>query len=564
VYWRQAPPETHAAHRRLRAAPGAPAQLFLAEYGGLRPLAQLHPPFSSAEQLFLSGLLHAVGGGAPQVAHRLCTPLLAVMPQDASPVPASLDAEAAAHWQHTPLPFLHDVAQALALLVQRPTLRLQHARWLPPSALRALNRRLAAPALLSAAVTHRRTPALRTLWFLAVQANLIEGAHVTATGWAWAALAPATQLSTLWNAWLDASSATDARKAYHQPDAGWDAATRARCAALLAQCPRLFRATDLANALLSDETLSVAFFAAHFRTLTELDHALATLLDELFATLGLVVRHGDAHYSLTATGRWLLAHASPPLLSWKRGAACAAHWRSVTPDVLCLQVAWDTAPDLQLVLAQFSLEDATPQEAAALPEQHYCFSAASIARATALGASIATFWQTLIALELPPHSVEALQLRQWWEAAANPIYVARLPILRTRSTTELAHLAQQTAIKPFLAEVIAPTVAIVTGDIDALLAHLRRAGLPVLPDMPDEPAPADDNGVLWLAGKVYQQLGRYLPLPAPFDARLLDRLFATQPPWQQALLQAQYERLIDLLADLLDNLPFTPPPTPTD
>ncbi|HHW84884.1 MAG TPA: WYL domain-containing protein, partial [Chloroflexi bacterium] len=46
--------------------------------------------------------------------------------------------------------------------------------------------------------------------------------------------------------------------------------------------------------------------------------------------------------------------------------------------------------------------------------------------------------------------------------------------------------------------------------------------------------------------------------------RLLDRLFATQPPWQQALLQAQYERLIDLLADLLDNLPFTPPPTPTD
>ncbi|GIK75198.1 MAG: hypothetical protein BroJett021_41860 [Chloroflexota bacterium] len=563
THWEKLSPPARAAYARLLAAPAAPAALFLSEYGGLRALAQLHPPFSGAEQLFLSGLLHAVGGGAPQAAPRLCTPLLAVALQGNPPAAESDGVAEEGRPQHTPLTVLHDISQTLAFLLQHPMLPLQHRRWLPPSALRALNRRLAAPASLAARTTHRQTPTLRTLWFLAVQANLIDGAHVTAAGWAWAALPPDAQLTTLWRAWLGAGGA-DARQAYHQPDAHWDDAIRTRCAAWLAHCATPFSATDLANALLSDETLPVAFFIAHFQTLTELDHALATLLDEPLTVLGLVERHSHDQHRVTATGRWLLSAESPPWLAWKRGATCAAHWRSVADDSLCLQVAWDTAPDIQLTLAQSSVVDADKPEGDGVRDHRYCFTSSSIARAAGLGASMAALWQALTALDLPLHSAEALCLRRWWEEAAAPIRVTLMPVLRTHSAAQLSHLAQQAAIRPFLAEVLAPTAAIVTGDIAALLARLRAAGLVVVPDAAVDPTPVDDSGLLWLAGKLYQHLGRYLPLPAPIDTRLLDRLLTSQPTWQQALLQAQYEQIVEHLADLLDNLPFTPPPTPTD
>ncbi|HHY57619.1 MAG TPA: WYL domain-containing protein [Chloroflexi bacterium] len=564
THWEKLSPPARTARTRLLAAPAAPAALFLSEYGGLRALAQLHPPFSGAEQLFLSGLLHAVGGGAPQAAPRLCTPPLNVALQS-NPPAAEIGAVAEeGHPPHTPLTVLHDISQALAFLLQHPTLPLQHRRWLPPSALRALNRRLAAPASLAARSTHRQTSTLRTLWFLAVQANLIDGAHVTAAGWAWAALPPDAQLTTLWRAWLGAGGGADARRAYHQPDAGWDDAIRARYTTWLAHCATPFSATDLANALLSDETLPVAFFVAHFQTLTALDHALATLLDEPLMALGLVARHSYHQHRVTATGRWLLAAESPPWLAWKRGAASAARWRHACDDTLCLQVAWDAAPDIQLALAQFSVADADEPEGDGASVHRYCFTPFSIARAVGLGASMAALWQALTALDLPLHGAEALQLRRWWEEAATPIRVTLAPVLRTHSAAQLAHLAQQAAIRPFLAEVLAPTAAIVTGDIAALLARLRAAGLAVVPDAAVDPTPADDNGLLWLAGKLYQHLGRYLPAPAPIDTRLLDRLLTSQPPWQQALLQAQYERLVEHLADLLDNLPFTPPPTPTD
>lgn len=564
AHWAHTPPEVRAAYARLLAAPGAPAALFLAEYGRLRPLAQLHPPYSTAEQLFLNGLLHAVDGGAPQAAQRLCTLPLTTMSQVDSSATEVSAAEGDHRPQRTPLTILHDLTQALVLLLQRPTLRLQHARWLSPSALRALNRRLAAPAMLSVRATHKQTPALRTLWFLAVQANLIDGAYVTTTGWAWAALPPAAQLAALWNAWLGVGAATDARRAYHQPDAGWDDAIRTRCAAFLAQRTTPFSTTDLANALLSDETLPVAFFVAHFTTLTDMNCALDMLLDEVFYTLGAVALHPDARRSVTAVGRWLTAADTPPPLNWKHGAACAAHWRSVDGDALCLYVVWDTAPHVQLVLAQFSAEDTTELESAPPHGRLYSFTSASIARAAALGASIAAFWQTLTALDLPLHSAEAFCLRQWWEDAANPVRLVQLPILRTRSAAQLAQLVQNATIKPFLAEVIAPTTAIVTSDVDALLARLRNAGLPVVVDGAIEPALPDDNGILWLAGKLYQRLGRYLPLPAPIDTRLVDRFFAAQSPFQQAMLQAQFDRLMEHLADILDDLPLTPPAVPSD
>jgi hypothetical protein len=564
AHWEKTPAEMHAAHARLLAAPGAPATLFLAEYGGLRALSQLHPPFSTAEHLFLSGLLHAVDGGAPHAAQRLCTPTLTITPSNAFPAAEVVDADDSGWSQLAPLTILHDLTQALAFLLQRPTLRLQHARWLSPSALRILNWRLAAPATLSAHSTHKQTTSLRTLWFLAVQANLIDAAQVTTTAWAWAALPPSAQLAALWNAWLGAGVTNAARLAYHQPDAAWDDAIRARCAAFLAQRTTPFTATDLANALLTDETLPVAFFIAHFTTLTDFDSALASLLDDIFYALGVVAVHPGARRSVTSTGRWLTAATPPPPLAWKTGATCAARWRAVDGDALCLRVTWDTAPHIQLALAQFSMEDATAPEADDLHDHHYCFTSASIAQAAARGASIALFWQMLTALDLPLHGAEALRLRQWWEEAVNPIRIALLPILRTRDAAQLAQLVQSAVVKPFLTEVISPTTAIVTGDIDALIVHLRGAGLPVANNTSSDPASPDDKGILWLAGQLFHYLGRYLPLPAPIDTHQLDQLFASQSAFQQAMLQSQLDRLVEHLADLLDNLPLTPPAAPSD
>ncbi len=395
----QLPADARTAYDRLRVAPALPAPLFFAHYGALRTSSTLRAPFSVSEILFLNGLLHASGGGAPHTASRLCALVAPALPQAARLPPLAPSPDHAPTIAGPP-EIVHDLVQMLIYLVRHPALRLQHARWLPRTALRAINQQLRTPAPLTPHTTHKQAIPLRTLWFLAAQSRLLYGAKLTSLAWAWAALPPVEQLAVLWQAWLGAGEAAILRHAYHQPDAAWGEAARQRCAAFLARRTTPFMTSELANALLVDETLPVAFFTAHFSTLADVDAAMACLLDTLFTPLHLVAALDDTHHVVTPLGRHLntTGEASPTLPAWKTGATCQAQWVGSQPDgaehaaALCLSLPWDASPIIPLTLARYSDAEAPPaafdptafpkDETPVPPSQHgFCFTPASLARA---------------------------------------------------------------------------------------------------------------------------------------------------------------------------------------
>jgi hypothetical protein len=559
------PRDATAAYHRLRRAPGLPASLFSAEFGGLRPLRHLRPPYSVAEHLFLSGLLHALQGGAPHTAARLRT----------VSIPLNFEPEPRLHnglVDHDPRRLLHDLSQLLVFLTQHPDTPLQHERWVSPRALHALNQLLLAPASLDARTTHKQCDRLRTLWFLAVHAQLIDRTTVTAVGWAWAGLSPSEQLRMLWQTWLDDDASPSSRAAYHQPDAAWGAAARHCCALFLARTTAPFTALDLADMLLTDRTIPPAFYTAHFAALADLEAAMINLLETVFSGLGVVAPIDAIHYGVTPTGRWLAGapDALQPPLAWTAGAASLAAWSSAGDmDALYLRTAWHTAPSARLVLSLFSagLSLDQPQEPADSGEaahfHTFLLTPTGLAAALARGLPMASLWQALSTLHLSLHSAAAIRLRQWSEAG-DQVTISHVPLLRTRETAQLARLAQHSRVRPFLTEILAPTVAMWSGELGSLQVALRAAGFSARAGDVAERVAYDDPGLLWLAARLYQSLGRWLPLPAPLDEQALQRLASQLGPAQQAHLEVLALRLQEHLADLLDDLPFTPPPAPSD
>lgn len=561
------------AYDRLRRTPELPAALFLAEYGGLRSLSDLAPPHSVAEQLFLSGLLHAAEGGVPFSAARLRVlplPGLALLHE----APAS-----SAPFQLDPRQPLFDFVQMFCFWLQQREPRLLQGRWLRPNSARRLYARLRPQEASASLRSHKQSPFLRTLWFLARHANLIAP-EVTVLGWRWLELSPTEQLTMLWEAWLQDGNDERERSAYLQPDARWGIAARHALAACMARLSGAFTAQRLADAWSVDPTLPVTFFTTHFHTFGDVERSLRLLLETVFHLLGVVAPLDTEHFALTDVGHQLLAQgrlllsASP----WSSGEAAAAGWSpSQDERSLTLRFAWCASSSAQARIALFSedlqaMHGAAPQNAATDVEEDASASVFSLARftpesmaaAAVQGHGLAHLWHALRLLGLPLHTEEIARLHAWWEAG-DQVTATLLPILRTRRPEQLAQLVQDGDAQRWLVEVLSPTAAVWRGDAEVLQSCLRKAGLPAALDLPTErEVAANDAAALWLAGRLYQRLGRFLPLPAPLSHRALDALFAQLTPLQQAAVQAQQAALLEHLADLLDALPFTPPPSPAD
>ena len=515
---------------------------------------------------------------------------------------------------------LHDLAQWLIYRQQQRDLVLLQGRWLPPRHLRAFQERLLHPAPHHAPTapppSHKQAHWPAFLSFLAAAAELTTPQGISAAGWQWLATDPASQLRTLWTAWCDA--APSLRSAYHQPAAMLPAPWPQL---ILPYLEETFAPAWLTNVVLAMESDWRPYFVAHLPSLRALDEAMAGVLAVLFhhfdaitpahaiderqwspqpGGLGLAAAtrltgalpdsgplapydqwpYVQIGYQLTALGRWLLEvpGAKSPQARWRRRPQPAR--LTVTPDHWLLTLPVDAAPLAQAQLASFAQVEtsgAPTRTVAATGVHTYRLAAATVGSAAAAHLSLPTLLDALTTsgLTLTPDQVACLHT---WYAAGQQLQLRLLPLLRTTDAALMARLQQNRRLQPWLGEVLNPTTAVWQGDGAAFVAALRQQGF--YPDAatwsPGEtPPPAEtgeeaaatplrDAGALWLAARTYQLLGQFLPLPLALPDDQVHLLTQALSPGQQAAVTAHLAQLEARLRQILDHLPLTPPPAPTD
>ena len=515
---------------------------------------------------------------------------------------------------------LHDLAQWLIYRQQQRDLVLLQGRWLPPRHLRAFQERLLHPAPHHAPTapppSHKQAHWPAFLSFLAAAAELTTPQGISAAGWQWLATDPAQQLRTLWRAWCDATPSL--RSAYHQPAARLPAPWPRL---LLPYLEETFAPAWLTNVVLAMESDWRLYFVTHLPSLRALDEEMAGVLAVLFHHfdaiapayaiderqwppqpdgLGLAAAtrltgalpdsgplapydqwpYVQIGYQLTALGRWLLEvpGAKSPQARWRRRPQPAR--LTVTPDHWLLTLPVDAAPLAQAQLASFAQVEtsgAPTRTVAATGVHTYRLAAATVGSAAAAHLSLPTLLDALTTsgLTLTPDQVACLHT---WYAAGQQLQLRLLPLLRTTDAALMARLQQNRRLQPWLGEVLNPTTAVWQGDGAAFVAALRQQGF--YPDAatwsPGEtPPPAEtgeeaaatplrDAGALWLAARTYQLLGQFLPLPLALPDDQVHLLTQALSPGQQAAVTAHLAQLEARLRQILDHLPLTPPPKPTD
>jgi hypothetical protein len=608
-------PAAQGALWRLVEAGELPRLLFLGEYGALRlPGAEggskargaaaspWRQPQTISEELFYVGLLlpctpdgidatprFRLPTDLRQSLHQSLATRLAISDQprlSIAPVPAQ------------PPPLLHDLAQWLIYLHQHEGLVLQQGRWLSPRRLQALNTRLLQPERQQPLPTHKGVHWLALLSFLATAAELVQGGTVTAAGWQWLAAEPAQQLYVLWEAWWKTEQPL--RLAYNQPaplPAPWPHL-------LLPHLINPFAPAALTNRLLAAAPQWHGYFTAHLPDLQTLDAAHAELLTVLHQAFGAIapthtqpapVPHDQAPalhlgYQLTALGCWLLGQSGArcPAFRWQRQPP-RAPTLDATPTQWLVTIPATAPPLAQAQLAPFALVDGDAAPAATAPAatvaatgvHTYLLHEQSVAQAAAAGGGLPTLLAAFTTLALP--LTPDLQARLYaWHAAGCQLQLTQLPLIRTTDAALMARLQQNRRLQPWLGEVVSPTTAVWQGDSAAFLAALRAQGFypaatgltpmgsaaPATHSTENAPAPVGgqpvDSSALWLAASVYQWLGNFLPLPLPLSSAQRQTLEQTLSPVQQAALAAHLAQVTAQLQQVLDHLPSTPPPTPTD
>jgi hypothetical protein len=604
-------PAARASAARLAGAGELPAPLFFAEYGRVRrPRRGKHwspPPWeapeTASEELYYCGLLSPATSASLDRTPRLTMAaelqqLFAGTLPVLQPVPDELVASVPST---TAAALIHDLGQVLAYLLSHPHLPLLHGRWLAPAALAELNQRLLRPEIGPRPRSHKRSPRLRFLFFLATAANLQVAGQVTPLGWTWLAEPPAERLRLLWQAWQETTQAD--RRAYAQPIASLPPPWPRLALAHLPGLPAVFTAAELAQTVLGTEKDYTAYFAAHAPDIRALDAAAVDLLSTLAHDWGVVVSlvSGDptdpaAPCSLSAVGHWLLDPARNPIpaeiwgrpeLSFVTAAITGAQLD--TRDDNAWQVAVSAWAELRFLAilspyAAYRGFDRTAQP----PLHRYVLSKDTVATASATGYGMASLFQALSGLGLALTADQVARLHVW-HGHGREFSLAAALVLRAARPELMAQLLEHPELRAGLGAVLssaAATVALQPGD---MIDRLRAAGLyaawpaagvkaspdsasagkppassPADPVAPEEQTSAASTAALWLAGRLYAALGEHLVLPLPPPFAELDRVMASLPAVQQAVMLTQWESLQEKLTALLDGQAFTPPPRPAD
>ncbi|MDH7487498.1 MAG: WYL domain-containing protein [Anaerolineae bacterium] len=559
-------PSRRALRALLDADGRLPTHLFHSHFGLLRPHRPWSPqeprqpppwqqPVSTTERLWYLGLIFQMA--TPSQGRTLLH--YAVPAEFAAPLTAALfDTRTHKPLTQRPAPAALDGEMTLLLAwCQAKPVRPLHGRWLPPSTIWAIGRRLGSPAISEQELqprSERHVPYLAFLHYLAETTGFLNTLgdllKPTPAAWQWAEMDTASRLRTLYLAWVpEEATAADRWRAYGFPFA-WhrDPLAVARSVLDTLRLPELDRwqpaeqiwehwwgrsGIALLNGYVLEDNGRAPFF---------------DLLQGPCSWLGFLQLACDPEDQLylqrTPQGDWLLAlpDSAPP--SQMETRPC--HWHSDGTII----VPATAAPLHLLRLASYAQWDESPD---ADGSQRLRLTEASIASAVAAGFPLA-----MIREHLETACAQPVSRRWWtrlrrWAALAARYRIHRLTLLEADQPQHLAELRRRRAFRRCWGEPVSPRAIQVKPDrLSQLLDGLRNLGAyPRVELAPAEAAARSaslpQHATLWLAVEVYRRLAEYLPLPAPLSGDILDAIAA-------GLSDAQLEAATLYADQVLDDL----------
>jgi hypothetical protein len=520
-------------------------------------------PASSAEHLWYLGLLFPAPperpGGQPRLTlaaeHRafLSTYFLTM-----APPPALAPTEQA----YPPALFatLYDLTILLALL-HRQDITLAHERWLPVSFLHLVNQQTYLPAALPSLRSELQAPRLHFLHYLAQTLSLVApaaGLHKPAPALAlWLQTDPALRVQQLWRLGLQ----LDPWRAFRLPGAATPdpVALAQHLLHLLSLAPPTEWRTI---PQLRKELKRFIHPQPVWWQTAEADDSLPHLLTELFlgplAWLGCVSLQTEARLQvgLTPAARAWLNAAPLPLLPTPQPFTL-----DLTPDRLTLHRPASAAQDFGELSRAVDLA-----RLFAFISQFGSLSigADDLALALASGTTFDSVLQLLSTVSGRPLDATAYAVLAGWAATPAPITIRRLTVLETTDPGQLSALTARRALRPLLGRTLNRRLVVIPDHhLPRLVGRLRRLRIPhrlTLPDAVTQPGKhkLSDSGYLYLAGLVFQQLGRFTDLPVRLPAAVLDQVAATLAPETASDLHALAEELLARLQTAFDG--YSGPP----
>jgi hypothetical protein len=449
-----------------------------------------------------------------------------------------------------PLPVLHDLAQLLALLAAEPP-RLLHGRWLPPAFLREWGARCCQLPAHPALVGELRTPRRRLLHYLVAAAGLVGLAGpflvLTPAGWEWLAAAPAAQLQALWPAFAAPDSQ---RWADFRLPAYRLGITAVLHTALVRELTRsaahsaaLGRPEELAARLLARDPAPRSALGAHaWEPETQLAEALGALLTGPLTVLGVITSEASG-LRLTAWGAYLLGTGPAPALQPLPRFVIGTDLDFTPPPFACDPLALVTLATC----------------AARQPAGIYRLTQTSWVRALQRGATAeALLTQLNTAAQRPLTGAEIATLTSWAKGAAR-MRVRRLTVLEVSDPEILARLQRSRRGRRLIVQTLGRrAVAVDEGKLALLVRRLtQQEDAPPWVELPQSVAPAQSGlgkggaALLWLAARVYRDLGAVLPLPTALPDEVLERLAAQLAPGELTAAEASAQRVRAALQDAL-------------
>lgn len=485
-------------------------------------------PQSSAEKLWHLGFIEIIKGRPDQAV--LPEEVAALLPPLPHPRP-TLQAPQALRQGEGANPCENlclDMAMLVGFLLDQ-AVRPLHGRWMPPSALRAVHQRLHVQENLDGVRSELQTGRLRFLHYLAEAAGLVavQGCYLqpTAAAWRWLRL-PAGER---WQSLLDAVKADLARR-----DRLWEryrlpSTDRQRWGVLMEQLDQL-----MPGCVYSRE----AFFQGIRPYLhDDLESSVMALLREPLTWLGIVQMEADA---IAIMPRSFREPQNARLMLQKESIDV------ILPDVPHLHslvgcCAWAKMEGHKLVIDVDAIAGALEK--------------GSDAR------QIAALLAELGGAPLPSEIYERIES---WARKAQSLTLRQVFLLTARDPAVLTDIRSDWRLRPLLGEPLSPHHMLVLSGHE-LLPKLERRGCRVTSHLTPSSSP-DHSQIspeiveyLWLAVRVYQKLGAFVPQDIHIPGAAREWLTAQLHNGDADRLEAESSILIDQLAQVIQGKTISPP-----
>jgi len=441
-----------------------------------------------------------------------------------------------------------DISLLLALL-EVDDVRPLHGRWLTPRLLADWGQRCSVPPLHPTARGERQTGRRRLLHYLAEDAGFVAIAgrclKPTPAAWNWLQAEPSSRLHALWE--IFASPTDDLWRAYRLPGHDILHHPRVLVESALRALPHTVPSNPaaFAYALLGCDPEPHNDLHARLPDAEELlTQAILDLLTGPLVWLGALAIDNADRLSLTSWGTAWLGLSEPPAIP------------PPAPFSLGPDLTLTPPPGYPDPLALVTIETCAER----LPDGRYQITPAALTRALHRGHAIAGLLDRLSRVaDRPLTGQEQATLNQWSQTADQAI-IRRLTVLETVDPEIIVRLSQSRRGRPIIRRTLSRrTVVVDEGKLPLLVRRLtRQEGIPPRVEIPSAAPPSSPalgrGGAahLWLVARLYQKLGRFIPLPVHFPQSLLEHLAAVAEPGDMEAADAALEQALAALQDAID------------